>query len=585
MTSNDLPLDNLNPAQRKAFQTHLNDLYDDYQEQLSNLIIEAKTMVPNSLYDEGDPQANARAMLEDYARQANIISQDYYRGVRSAWAEATGASLPAYKDAQVSSDRAAWQIFGGYNDSDFMGLKFKDVVNGRARSGMTMDDLWARKTAGWDDGDWAELAHDLINTTARLTNRLTAENDPSKPRYARVPHGRTCAFCTMLASRGFAYWSEESAGGRGNSYHNDCDCSIVPSWGKTRLKGYDPDKLREMYQSAKQSAGDDAKGADGYRGILERMRAMFPDRLKDGSVFDPDLRIPQGCELERTLGRYHTTRVNQLLNQTKHKETARLWTKYAGGYHIAQADSGMSYYSPSEKAIHINLDKALHGDITHRPYQNLFHETAHMLDHMLGGDHYRSEHAAPGRQMLAVSIWGETMNLKKKTRKEIVDSRRDDIARASALLDYLDKNHRLKFGDLRWLENAGIVGSAEAFKGSGHTKYLRDRLDAYIGKALEPTDDEVYRKIANDIGMSIEPTDRNVEDMLQGATFDAYQGSVGHGKTYFNVPGGFDRRSSEAWAEMLDAQLANPQAWAAIERYFPESARLFDEMVKEDATR
>jgi len=36
---------------------------------------------------------------------------------------------------------------------------------------------------------------------------------------------------------------------------------------------------------------------------------------------------------------------------------------------------------------------------------------------------------------------------------------------------------------------------------------------------------------------------------------------------------------------MFDSQFANPQAWAAIERYFPESAKLFDEMVKEDAAR
>ncbi|GEM_PF-3347265 len=36
---------------------------------------------------------------------------------------------------------------------------------------------------------------------------------------------------------------------------------------------------------------------------------------------------------------------------------------------------------------------------------------------------------------------------------------------------------------------------------------------------------------------------------------------------------------------MFDSQFANPQAWAAIERYFPESAKLFDEMVKEEVTR
>ena len=271
-------MDNLNPAQRKAFQTHLNDLWDDYQDQLSDLIIEAKAMVPNSTYDEGEPVANARDMLADYARQANIISQDYYRNVRNAWAEATGVDLPAYQEAQVTSDRAAWQVFGGFNDTAFTGLKFTDVINHRARSGLTIDDLWAMKTKGYTDEQWAALAKDVINATSRLTAQFTAEKDPSKPKYARVPQGRTCAFCTMLASRGFAYWSEESAGGRGNSYHHDCDCRIVPSWGETHIEGYDPARLKAMYQAAKQAAG---KGK-GYKAVLEQMRRLNPGELTDG---------------------------------------------------------------------------------------------------------------------------------------------------------------------------------------------------------------------------------------------------------------------------------------------------------------
>jgi hypothetical protein len=43
MDSNSLPLSNLSPAQRKAFNGHLNDMWDDYQDELADLIIEAKT--------------------------------------------------------------------------------------------------------------------------------------------------------------------------------------------------------------------------------------------------------------------------------------------------------------------------------------------------------------------------------------------------------------------------------------------------------------------------------------------------------------------------------------------------------------
>ena len=247
MDSNSLPPSNLSPAQRKAFNSHLNDLWDDYQDELSDLIIEAKTMVPNSLYLDDDPTGQARLQLEEYARKANLIAQDYYRNVRAAWAEAAGITMPDYKEAQVSSDRAFWQIVGGYNNTMHVGAKFTDVINGRSKAGLTMDHLWAVNTQGYTEDDWARLAKDIINETARLTGRFTAKNDPTRPKYARVPQGKTCAFCAMLASRGFVYASEDTAG-KWNKYHHDCDCKIVPSWGETKLDGYRPRQAQAHVQ-------------------------------------------------------------------------------------------------------------------------------------------------------------------------------------------------------------------------------------------------------------------------------------------------------------------------------------------------
>ncbi|MFR2313492.1 MAG: hypothetical protein ACLS6O_00390 [Bifidobacterium sp.] len=281
MDSNSLPLNNLNPAQRKAFNEHLNDLWDDYQDELADLIIEAKTMVPNSLYFGDDPTTEARRQLEDYARKANLIAQDYYRNVRAAWAEAAGIGMPDYTEAQVSSDRAFWQIVGGYNNTMHVGAKFTDVINGRSKAGLTMDYLWAVNTQGYTEDDWARLAKDIINETARLTGRLTAQNDPTKPKYARVPQGKTCAFCAMLASRGFVYASEDTAG-KWHKYHHDCDCKIVPSWGETEIDGYDPDKLKAIYQQAKDAAKAAGAGSD-LNTVLSWMRSESPESFTDGS--------------------------------------------------------------------------------------------------------------------------------------------------------------------------------------------------------------------------------------------------------------------------------------------------------------
>lgn len=74
-----------------------------------------------------------------------------------------------------------------------------------------------------------------------------------KKMFARVPNGRhTCAFCFMLASRGFVYWTRASAG-EFNHYHSNCRCTIVPgdpdADPNTQVEGYKPSELYSRYES------------------------------------------------------------------------------------------------------------------------------------------------------------------------------------------------------------------------------------------------------------------------------------------------------------------------------------------------
>lgn len=73
--------------------------------------------------------------------------------------------------------------------------------------------------------------------------------------YARVPVGDTCAYCIMLASRGFDYWSEKTAKA---ASHKGCNCVIVPFHEAGNIPGYE-DKLasyREQYAEARQAVRD-----------------------------------------------------------------------------------------------------------------------------------------------------------------------------------------------------------------------------------------------------------------------------------------------------------------------------------------
>lgn len=71
----------------------------------------------------------------------------------------------------------------------------------------------------------------IILDGGRQTVLLTVEADRKALGWMRVTHGKTCAFCAMLASRGPVYKSRRSAGdarSRPARFHDHCDCTVEP---------------------------------------------------------------------------------------------------------------------------------------------------------------------------------------------------------------------------------------------------------------------------------------------------------------------------------------------------------------------
>ena len=270
---------NLTPERRKRLELDLNDLYEDYTDTMGRLQKEAGNSVSGLVWD-GESQELIKQEINRYADAANKLASDYYSSVRDLWAQYGETDMPEYNPPTITADRAVWQMEGGFNNTDFMGLRYKDVIpdeNGimHNRAGKSIDELWPTFT---DEEQAFGYVQNLIQTVGRLTMQRAVANDPTKPRWARVPRGaKTCAFCLMLASRGFAYLSEDAAG-RQMQYHADCDCDIVPSWGSAKLKDYDPDKYYEMYQAAEAAAGENGDWHD----ALAQLRRIYHDDVKDG---------------------------------------------------------------------------------------------------------------------------------------------------------------------------------------------------------------------------------------------------------------------------------------------------------------
>lgn len=143
-----------------------------------------------------------------------------------------------------------------------------------------------------NQADMAAFLEGALNRWVQYSGRETvARNvryDPSKPRFARVPTGaKTCAFCELVASRGFVYLSERSATVTGlmRKYHNDCDCQVVGEWDKDthHIEGYDPDTMYDKYLHARDAAESESGGqTPSTESILANMRRMYPNDFTDG---------------------------------------------------------------------------------------------------------------------------------------------------------------------------------------------------------------------------------------------------------------------------------------------------------------
>ena len=94
--------------------------------------------------------------------------------------------------------------------------------------------------------------------------------------FARVPQGATtCGFCFMLASRGFVYLTEESAG-EFDKFHKNCDCRIMPGYPGMELEGYD---WAGMYSRWKQC--EDTIGVEDGWSYLRREETIKEAERRD----------------------------------------------------------------------------------------------------------------------------------------------------------------------------------------------------------------------------------------------------------------------------------------------------------------
>lgn len=106
-----------------------------------------------------------------------------------------------------------------------------------------------------------------------------------EPAFARVPTGaETCTYCLMLASRGFAYRSRESAG---HADHRGCNCLIVAGCHGDAVEGVDEGAMYDCWRELEAVEAYAAKHPEEMPpSELERRKREIVDGYGDSIMVD-----------------------------------------------------------------------------------------------------------------------------------------------------------------------------------------------------------------------------------------------------------------------------------------------------------
>lgn len=243
---------------------------------------QATSEVKNLFRADPADQTGLKQLMKEYTAAASELADDYYNTCRQLWRQEGGVDMPDYDHRKrVAYNRVLFESTDRPEDRgrNYAQTAYEiDQDPAASFDDLYPDDLMQQDTA-------STLLHDMLENAARLQTQQNMSSDPRTPQYARLPRGLvTCAFCTMLAGRGFAYWTQESAGGL-SGYHKHCDCQIICRW---KDRGYERvfAKYQQMYEQARGATAH----PENYHELLKVMRRQNPGKLGDGVTLKPDMK-------------------------------------------------------------------------------------------------------------------------------------------------------------------------------------------------------------------------------------------------------------------------------------------------------
>ena len=254
-----------------------------------------------------------------------------------------------------------------------------------------------------------------------------------------------------------------------------------------------------------------------------------------------------GGELAKGFGKEHYDNLHDIMDKSEHQTLKGVWDKYESELKVCNAHKNGGAYAMGN-SLYLNIDRCAKGRSIDMPYQVVFHEAGHGIDSTcrklvkdsgVFASHFSGAYKG--------GIFPQT----------IKDEVAEWVGRYDKELKQAFKDHA---GDTAWFEANGYSWT--------HGKYK---------KAL------AYSKVEEELRSYSHVAVADLCDIVEGATGAKVSCVAGHGAKYWKdrtIGGISDGLATEAFAEMTDSTMANPESLKLIKKYLPKSYKIYEEMLE-----
>ena len=422
--------------------------------------------------------------------------------------------------------------------------------------------------------DYCDMAIRTANKRANLMGEGEIRKKLGNPLVYISKHGGACDKCTPWEGR--VYIDDVWSGGKeddgeypllstaiaGGLFHPRCQHGA-----STYYEGINNEP--EEVTKAKHNHSENDK----YTLYLQQRQKQY-ERLASGSLLPENIekyqneanklqnqvknsKIKKGI-LEERLGKEHTDKIIETISKAPNN-IQKVWNNFIDKININDINyKKTAIYSWNENGIYIDLDKISKDridefigknekEVYRKAYGTLYHETGH---------HISAIFSRKNQKNIDVAEWFES----KKYFKE----------------QFVKDGSKIKIG-----QTLDEMVRKEGWEYIDNVlKEMREEAKNKGLKASSVNSMQVYQKISQDLRSMSLLEQQDISDMFDGITNGKAFGYTQHSystKDYWKK----HKVGTEAFAEMFDATINNPESLKKIKEYFPKSYEIFEEIIKE----